>query len=32
MMLLYCCWCAMYEVGLRQGLRDVVLMLLVCDV
>ena len=32
MMLFYCCWCVMYEVGLRQGLHDVVLMLLVCDV
>ena len=26
MMLLYCCWCVMYEVGLRQGLHYVVLM------
>ena len=31
-MLFRCCWCVMYEVGLWQGLHDVVLMLLVCDV
>ena len=32
MMLFYCCWCVIYEVGLSQGLHDVALLLLVCDV
>ena len=32
MMLFCCCCCVMYEVGLRPGLHDVVLMLFVCDV
>ena len=31
MMLFQCCLCVMYEVGLRQGLHYVVLLLLVCD-